>query len=175
MSKRGGIRRQIEDERETADLRLLRVVERGAYGCCVLCDGVRFSIRIIPYKGAAQSILDVVRSHRFFHAYRHFGGGQLRGGTVRGWPVRRAASAPELSDVPTFRELGYDIVATNGLTSPAATALAACISCRRSTAQITSRCRGRSSAHAEDGMLVRSMDARPCAIRRGRRRAVETR
>jgi len=69
---------------------------------------------IIPYKGAAQSIVDVVANHIDFATPTvTSASGQLRGGTVTGLAVANEARLPDYPDVPTFRELGYDVVATN--------------------------------------------------------------
>jgi len=82
--------------------------------------GLRFEI--IPYKGAAQSIIDVVANHIDFATPTvTSASGQLRGGTVTGLAVSSEQRLPDYADVPTFRELGYDLVATNwfGLAGPA--------------------------------------------------------
>jgi len=69
---------------------------------------------IIPYKGASQSILDVVANHIDFATPTvTSASGQLRGGTVTGLAVATEARLPDYPEVPTFRELGYDVVATN--------------------------------------------------------------
>jgi tripartite-type tricarboxylate transporter receptor subunit TctC len=82
--------------------------------------GLKFEI--IPYKGAAQSIIDVVANHIDFATPTvTSASGQLRGGTVTGLAVSSEQRLPDYADVPTFRELGYDLVATNwfGLAGPA--------------------------------------------------------
>src|SRR5437867_3424065 len=69
---------------------------------------------IVPYKGAAQSIVDVVANHIDFATPTvTSASGQLRGGTVTGLAVSAQQRLPDYPDVPSFRELGYDIVATN--------------------------------------------------------------
>src|SRR3982074_3847750 len=74
--------------------------------------GLRFEI--IPYKGAAQSIIDVVANHIDFATPTvTSASGQLRGGTVTGLAVSAERRLPDYPDVPTFKELGYDVVATN--------------------------------------------------------------
>jgi tripartite-type tricarboxylate transporter receptor subunit TctC len=77
---------------------------------------------IIPYKGAAQSIIDVVANHIDFATPTvTSASGQLRGGAVTGLAVSAEQRLPDYPAVPTFREFGYDLVATNwfGLAGPA--------------------------------------------------------
>ena len=67
--------------------------------------GLRFEI--IPYKGAAQSIIDVVANHIDFATPTvTSASGQLRGGTVTGLAVSAEQRLPDYPDVPTFKELG---------------------------------------------------------------------
>src|SRR3981189_1514922 len=82
--------------------------------------GLRFEI--IPYKGASQSIIDVVANHiDFATSTVTSASAQLRGGTVTGLAVSAEQRLPDSPAVPTFKELGYDLVATNwfGLAGPA--------------------------------------------------------
>src|SRR5215468_5395086 len=116
---------------------------------------------IIPYKGASQSIVDVVANHIDFATPTvTSASGQLRGGTVTGLAVSAERRLPDYPDVPTFRELGYDVVATNwfGLAGPAG--LPAEI-VRKVNAEINVAMAKPESQQRmrEDGMLVRAMDA----------------
>src|SRR5207342_92431 len=85
--------------------------------------------------------------------------GQLRGGTVTGLAVSSEQRLPDYSEVPTFRELGYDVVATNwfGLVGPARLPndIAGRVNreVNAATAKPDSQKRMR-----EDGMLIESMD-----------------
>mgnify|MGYP003694189559 CR=1 FL=1 len=63
--------------------------------------GLRFEI--IPYKGAAQSIIDVVANHIDFATPTvTSASGQLRGGTVTGLAVSAEQRLPDYPDVPTL-------------------------------------------------------------------------
>ena len=69
---------------------------------------------MIPYKGAAQSLIDVVANHIDFATPTvTSAAGQIRGGTVIPLAVSTNQRMPDYPDVPTFKELGYDVVATN--------------------------------------------------------------
>ena len=116
---------------------------------------------IIPYKGAAQSIMDVVANHIDFATPTvTSASGQLRGGTVNGLAVSAEQRLPDYPGVPTFKELGYDLVATNwfGLAGPAG--LPADI-VRKVNHEINGAMAKPESQQRmrEDGMLVRAMDA----------------
>jgi tripartite-type tricarboxylate transporter receptor subunit TctC len=78
--------------------------------------------QVIPYKGASQSQLDVVAGNIDFATPTVTSAApQLNGGTVT--PLAQTADArlPDYPNVPTFRELGYDVVTINwfGLAGPA--------------------------------------------------------
>jgi tripartite-type tricarboxylate transporter receptor subunit TctC len=116
---------------------------------------------IVPYKGAAQSILDVVANHIDFATPTvTSAAGQLRGGTVTGLAVSARERLPDYPDVPTFSELGYDIVATNwfalagpaGLPANIVRAVNREINIAMAKPESQQRMR-------EDAMLVQSMDA----------------
>jgi tripartite-type tricarboxylate transporter receptor subunit TctC len=116
---------------------------------------------IIPYKGASQSIVDVVANHIDFATPTvTSASGQLRGGTVTGLAVSAERRLPDYADVPTFKELGYDLVATNwfGLAGPAG--LPAEI-VRKVNWEINAAMAKPESQQRmrEDGMLVHAMDA----------------
>jgi len=118
-------------------------------------------LEIIPYKGAAQSIMDVVANHIDFATPTvTSASGQLRGGTVNGLAVSAEQRLPDYAEVPTFKELGYDLVATNwfGLAGPAG--LPADI-VRKVNREINVAMAKPESQQRmrEDGMLVHGMDA----------------
>jgi tripartite-type tricarboxylate transporter receptor subunit TctC len=116
---------------------------------------------IIPYKGAAQSIMDVVANHIDFATPTvTSASGQLRGGTVNGLAVSSEQRLPDYAGVPTFRELGYDLVATNwfGLAGPAG--LPADIMRKVNHEINVAMAKPESQQRMrEDGMLVHAMDA----------------
>src|SRR5262249_40220999 len=71
-------------------------------------------VQIIPSKASSQSSLDVVANHIDLASPPTTpASGQRRGGTVTGLAVSAQRRLPDYPDVPTFRELGYDLVATN--------------------------------------------------------------
>ncbi len=82
--------------------------------------GLKF--QVIPYKGASQSQLGVVAGNIDFATPTVTSAApQLNGGTVM--PLAQTADArlPDYPNVPTFKELGYDVVTINwfGLAGPA--------------------------------------------------------
>ncbi len=82
--------------------------------------GLKF--QVIPYKGAAQSQLDLVAGNIDFATPTVTSASpQLQGGTVVGLAQTGKERLPDYPNVPTFKELGYDLVATNwfGLAGPA--------------------------------------------------------
>jgi tripartite-type tricarboxylate transporter receptor subunit TctC len=116
---------------------------------------------IIPYKGASQSIIDVVANHIDFATPTvTSASAQLRGGAVTGLAVSAEQRLPDYPDVPTFKELGYDLVATNwfGLAGPAG--LPADI-VRKVNQEINIAMAKPESQQRmrEDGMVVHPMDA----------------
>jgi tripartite-type tricarboxylate transporter receptor subunit TctC len=82
--------------------------------------GVKF--QVVPYKGASQSQLDVVAGNIDFATPTvTSASSQLQGGTVTAIAHTGGERLPDYPNVPTFKELGYDLVATNwfGLAGPA--------------------------------------------------------
>ena len=62
----------------------------------------------VPYKGAAQALMDLVGGHIAFSCQTVSStAGQLRSGALRGLAHTAAARLPDYPDLPTFRELGY--------------------------------------------------------------------
>jgi tripartite-type tricarboxylate transporter receptor subunit TctC len=121
--------------------------------------GLKFEI--IPYKGAAQSIVDVVANHIDFATPTvTSASGQLRGGTVTGLAVSAEQRLPDYSEVPTFRELGYDVVATNwfALAGPAGLPADIVRKVNREINVVMAKPESQQRMR-EDGMLVHGMDA----------------
>jgi tripartite-type tricarboxylate transporter receptor subunit TctC len=82
--------------------------------------GLKF--QVVPYKGAAQSQLDVVAGNIDFATPTvTSAAAQLQGGAVIALAQTGSARLPDYPDVPTFKELGYKLDATNwfGLAGPA--------------------------------------------------------
>jgi tripartite-type tricarboxylate transporter receptor subunit TctC len=121
--------------------------------------GLRFEI--IPYKGAAQSIIDVVANHIDFATPTvTSASGQLRGGTVTGLAVSAEQRLPDYPDVPTFKELGYDVVATNWFALAGPAGLPADIVRKVNREVNIAMAKPESQQRMrEDGMLVTGMDA----------------
>jgi tripartite-type tricarboxylate transporter receptor subunit TctC len=68
--------------------------------------GVKFEH--VPYKGAAQGLMDLVGGHIVFSAQTVTStAGQLRGRTLRGLAVTSKDRIKDFPGVPTFTELGY--------------------------------------------------------------------
>src|ERR1700761_6060462 len=82
--------------------------------------GVKF--QVVPYKGASQSQLDLVAGNiDFATPTMTSAAGQLQGGTVTALAQTGSARLPDYPNVATFKELCFDLVATNwfGLAGPA--------------------------------------------------------
>jgi tripartite-type tricarboxylate transporter receptor subunit TctC len=82
--------------------------------------GLKF--QVVPYKGAAQSQIDVVAGNIDFATPTvTSAASQLQGGTVTAVAHTGGERLPDYPNVPTFKDLGYDLVATNwfGLAGPA--------------------------------------------------------
>src|SRR6201992_2892290 len=82
--------------------------------------GVKF--QVVPYKGAAQSQLDVVAGNIDFAAPTVTSAPpQLQGGTGTALAQTGSARLADYPNVPTFKDLGYRLEATNwfGLAAPA--------------------------------------------------------
>jgi tripartite-type tricarboxylate transporter receptor subunit TctC len=78
--------------------------------------------QVVPYKGASQSQLDVVAGNIDFATPTvTSAASQLQGGTVTAVAHTGGVRLPDYPNVPTFKELGYELVATNwfGLAGPA--------------------------------------------------------
>jgi tripartite-type tricarboxylate transporter receptor subunit TctC len=115
---------------------------------------------MIPYKGAAQSLMDVVANHIDFATPTvTSAAGQIRGGTVIPLAVSTNQRMPDYPDVPTFKELGYDVVATNwfGLVGPARLPNDIAVRVNREVNVATSKPDSQKRMR-EDGMLIESMD-----------------
>jgi tripartite-type tricarboxylate transporter receptor subunit TctC len=71
----------------------------------------------VPYKGASQGLMDLVAGHIFFSAQTVSStAAQVRGGTLNAIVHSHAARLPDFPDVPTFKEMGVDLVATTWFT-----------------------------------------------------------
>ena len=69
---------------------------------------VGIKVEHVPYKGAAQGLLDLVGGHIVFSAQTVTStAGQLRGGTLRGIAVTAKERMADYADTPTFTELGH--------------------------------------------------------------------
>lgn len=82
--------------------------------------GAKF--QVVPYKGAAQSQLDVVAGNIDFATPTVTSASpQLHGGTVIPLAQTGGTRLTDYPDMPTFKDLGYDLVATNwfALSGPA--------------------------------------------------------
>jgi tripartite-type tricarboxylate transporter receptor subunit TctC len=115
---------------------------------------------IIPYKGAAQSLIDVVANHIDFATPTvTSAAGQIRGGTVTPLAVSTEQRMPDYPDVPTFKELGYDVVATNwfALVGPARLPDDIANKVNREVNVATSKPEAQKRMRA-DGMLIHGMD-----------------
>jgi tripartite-type tricarboxylate transporter receptor subunit TctC len=73
--------------------------------------GIR--VEHVPYKGASQGLMDLVAGHIFFSAQTVSStAAQVRAGTLNAIVHSHATRLPDFSDVPTFKEMGVDLVAT---------------------------------------------------------------
>jgi tripartite-type tricarboxylate transporter receptor subunit TctC len=71
----------------------------------------------VPYKGASQGIMDLVAGHIFFSAQTVSStAGQLRSGALTAIVHSNASRLPDFPEVPTFKEVGIDLVATTWFT-----------------------------------------------------------
>jgi tripartite-type tricarboxylate transporter receptor subunit TctC len=77
----------------------------------------------VPYKGAAQSLMDLVGGHIDFSSQTVSStAAQLRSGALRGLASTASGRMPDYPDLPTFKELGFpDLVSTTwfSLSAPA--------------------------------------------------------
>lgn len=71
----------------------------------------RLKLNHIPYNTAAFA--DIIAGRVPFGSFTWGAAlGQIKGGTLRGLAVTTETRRPEAPDVPTFKELGYDLVAS---------------------------------------------------------------
>jgi len=71
----------------------------------------------VPYKGASQGIMDLVAGHIFFSAQTVSStAAQIRGGALAAVAHSHNERLADFPDVPTFKELGIDLVATTWFT-----------------------------------------------------------
>jgi tripartite-type tricarboxylate transporter receptor subunit TctC len=76
----------------------------------------------IPYKGGGPALLDLIAGHVTVATMTFSSAaGQVRGGTVRALAVTSEGRLAHFPDIPTFKEQGYDLVATTwfALSGPA--------------------------------------------------------
>jgi len=77
----------------------------------------RIRIEHVPYKGASQGLMDLVAGHIFFSAQTVSStAAQVRAGALNAIVHSHAARLPDFPDVPTFKEMGIDLVATTWFT-----------------------------------------------------------
>ncbi len=77
----------------------------------------RIKVEHVPYKGASQGLMDLVAGHIFFSAQTvSSSAAQVRGGALNAIVHSHAARLADFPDVPTFKELGIDLVATTWFT-----------------------------------------------------------
>jgi tripartite-type tricarboxylate transporter receptor subunit TctC len=115
----------------------------------------------IPYKGAAQSLIDIVANHIDFGTPTvTSAAGQIRGGALTPLAVSTAERMPDYPDIPTFKELGYDVVATNwfALAGPARLPADIVAKINREVNAVMTRPASQQRMR-EDGMLIYRMDA----------------
>jgi len=116
---------------------------------------------VIPYKGAAHSMLDVIANNIDFATPTvTSASAQLRGDAITALAVSADQRLADYPNVPTFRELGYDLVATNwfGLAGPAGLPpdIVRAVNREVNVAMAKPETQQRMR---EDGMLVQPMDA----------------
>jgi tripartite-type tricarboxylate transporter receptor subunit TctC len=69
---------------------------------------VGIKVEHVPYKGAAQGLLDLVGGHIMWSAQTvTSSAGQIRGGNLRGIALTSKQRMPDYPDMPTFAELGH--------------------------------------------------------------------
>jgi tripartite-type tricarboxylate transporter receptor subunit TctC len=69
---------------------------------------VGIKVEHVPYKGAAQGLLDLVGGHIEWSAQTMTSSaGQIRGGTLRGIALTSKRRMPDYPDTPTFAEVGH--------------------------------------------------------------------
>ena len=101
--------------------------------------GIKFEH--VPYKGASQGLTDLAGGHIVFSVQTVSSAAALvRGGTLRALAHTGKTRLPDFPDVPTFKELGYDMVAHPVVLDLRAGATCRRTSPRRSTPRSTARC-----------------------------------
>lgn len=89
----------------------------------VFAKAAGIKLQAVPYQGGAPALLAVIAGQiDFVFSALDEVQGHLEAGTVRAIAVARPARLKSHPDVPTLRELGYDVVGDNmkGLVAPAA-------------------------------------------------------
>ncbi len=120
----------------------------------------KLKFEMIPYKGAAQSMLDVVANHIDFATPTvTSAAGQIRGGTLIPLALAGDRRMPDYPDLPTFKDLGYDVVGINwfGLVGPARLPNGIAVKINREVNAVMSKPENQKRMR-EDGMLVDPMD-----------------
>jgi tripartite-type tricarboxylate transporter receptor subunit TctC len=73
----------------------------------------KLKLNHIPYKGGGPALLDLIAGHVLVATMTFSSAAaQVRAGSVRALAVTSEARMPHFPDVPTFREVGYDLTAT---------------------------------------------------------------
>jgi tripartite-type tricarboxylate transporter receptor subunit TctC len=127
----------------------------------VFGEQARLTFNNIPYKGAAQSLIDIVANQIDFGTPTvTSAASQIRGGGLTPLAVSTVERMPDYPDIPTFRELGYDVVATNwfGLAGPARLPADIVQKLNREVNAVMTRPESQRRMR-EDGMVIYSMDA----------------
>jgi tripartite-type tricarboxylate transporter receptor subunit TctC len=79
----------------------------------LLANKVGVKFEHVPYKGASQGLTDLAGGHIFFAVQTVSSAAALvRGGTLRAIAHTGKARLPDFPDIPTFKESGYDLMAT---------------------------------------------------------------
>jgi tripartite-type tricarboxylate transporter receptor subunit TctC len=118
------------------------------------------NFEVIPYKGASQSLIDLIANHiGFATPTLTSAAGQIRGGTIVPLAMASDRRMPDYPDVPTFRELGFDVVGVNwfALVGPAGLPSDIAAKVNREVNVVMSKPESQARMLA-DGMLVDPMD-----------------
>ena len=79
-----------------------------------LCRDDRMDCTHVPYKGAAQAVLDVIGGHVDFMVASYASAvAQIREGKLRGLAISGDAREPQSPDVPIFAELGREALSAD--------------------------------------------------------------